>query len=206
MLKFYYSKGSSAIAAHILLEEVAADYTAIKIDIGKSDNLSEPFLRRNPKGRIPVLETPEGTLTENPAILEFIAATHPKANFVPTEPLTLAKARELSFYICSTVHVAFAHHKRPARWATQAATFEDLQQKAPENLRACAAMLEDRLSLSPWAVGAHYSFCDPYLFLIGQWLGALGDTLDRFPRLKAHRDAMSARAASQKVLAIHGIE
>ena len=110
MLKLYYSKGSSAIAAHILLEEVGADYDAIEVSIAKGAHRNPEFLSRNPKGRIPVLQTPDGVITENPAILEYIATTHPDAGLLPKSAFEQAQARSLAAYLCATVHVAFAHH------------------------------------------------------------------------------------------------
>lgn len=205
MLKFHYSRGSSALAAHILLEEVGADYQAIEVSIPKGEHRSADFLRRNPKGRIPVLDTPDGTLTENPAILEYIAATHPEAGLLTQSPFAQAQARALSAYLCATVHVAFAHLKRGKRWADGQSTIEDMQGKVRGNLEDCARYLEAELSLSPWAFGPRYSYCDPYLFLLGGWLGAAGGTLEGMPGLTAHAAAMRARPATQRALARHGI-
>ena len=206
MLRFYYSKGSSAIAAHILLEDVGAQYDAVEISIPKGEHRSADFLRRNTKGRIPVLQTPEGVITENPAILEYIAATHPDAGLLPSGAFAQAQGRSLSAYLCATVHIAFAHHKRGNRWAQKASTLKDMQGKATDNLKACADYLEAGLPLSPWAFRSGYSFCDPYLFLLDGWLRRVGTTLDEWPKLKAHSDAMRARPATQYVLTLHGIE
>lgn len=204
MLKFYVSKGSSALAAHILLEEVAADYEAVEIPISEGAHRSPEFLKRNPKGRIPALETPDGIITENPAILEYIATVHPDAGMMPQGPFAQGQARSLSAYLSATVHVAFAHHKRGARWARRSDTFDDMREKAPENLNACATYLEEALSLSPWAFGSRYGLCDPYLFLLDGWCRAVGATLDGTPKLRAHNEAIRARPATQKVLAWHG--
>lgn len=203
MLKLYYSKGSSAIAAHILLEEVGADYDAIEVSIAKGAHRNPEFLSRNPKGRIPVLETPDGVITENPAILEYIATTHPDAGLLPKSAFEQAQARSLAAYLCATVHVAFAHHKRGARWAETTRALSEMRSLAPKNLRECAAYLEAELALSPWALGSKYSFCDPYLFLLDGWLRATGSDLSGLPRLSAHNQTMHARPAVQTVLAAH---
>ena len=54
----------------------------------------------------------------------------------------------------------------------------------------------------PWVLGETYTICDPYLFTIAQWLE--GDSVDplRFPKVKAHRDRMSERAAVRKAVAL----
>lgn len=205
MLRFFYSGGSSALAAHILLEEVGASYEPIEVSIPKGEHLAPGFLRCNPKGRIPVLETPDGIISENPAILEYIATTHPDAGTLPDGPFEQARARSLAAYLCATVHVAFAHKRRGQRWADHAASLKDLQNKAPQNLRDCASLLEQEYAFGPWVLGPTYSFCDPYLFLMGHWLSTAGISIEDYPRLAAHRGAMRARPATERVLQIHGL-
>lgn len=205
MLKFYYSRASSAIAAHILLCEVDARFDAIEVSIPDKEHLSPAFLARNPKGRIPVLETSEGVLTENPAILEYIAALHPEAGYMPKGHFQQAQARSLCAYLCATAHVAFAHRHRGARWARNEASLQDMARQVPQNIAACANYLETHLALNPWALGADHSFCDPYLFMFAQWLSVAEVAIEDYPKLKAHRTRMRARPATQTVLALHGL-
>lgn len=205
MLKFYYSKGSSALAAHILLNEVAAQYEAVEVSIPDGDHLKADYLRRNPKGRIPALETPDGVITENPAILEYIAATHPNVNALPKTLIEQAQARSLAAYLCSTVHVAFAHKHRGVRWAKEHSSLDDMRSMVPKNLSDCAAVLESELVLDPWVFGQTYTYCDPYLFLLGQWLSKAGLEMDAYPKLAAHHAALLARPATQDALKQHGL-
>lgn len=205
MLKFYFSKGSSALAAHILLEEVGANYEAIETPIAERAHKSTAFLALNPKGRLPALETPQGMLTENPAILEYIAEANPRAGCQPEGTFEKAQARELAAYLGATVHVAFAHKQRSARWADEATSIADMQAVTPRNLADCAGLLETQLALSPWALGAPYTYADPYLFLVGRWLHMVGLSLGEYPRLADHRDLMLARPATQRALKVHGL-
>lgn len=205
MLTLYFSKGSSALAPHILLEEVGADFKLVEISIPKGDHLSPAFMKLNPKGRVPALQTPQGLLTENPAILEYIAATHPDANVLPQGAFPQAQARAVMSYICATAHVAFAHKARGARWADDAASIADMQNVVPRNLKDCAAFLEVDLALEPWAMGQEFSLCDPYVFLLGRWLAATNVALDQFPKLAAHHQAVLARPAAQAALTAQGL-
>lgn len=206
MLTLYYSKGSSPLAAHILLEEVGASFKLVEISIPNGEHLSPAFLKLNPKGRVPALQTPQGLLTENPAILEYIAATHPDAGLLPQEVFPQAQARALASYICATAHVAFAHKLRGARWADEVTSISDMQNVVPRNLRDCADFLETDLALAPWAMGQSYSFCDPYLFLLGRWLSVVDVPLDTYPKLAAHYQAVLARPATQTALAAQGLD
>ena len=205
MLKLYFSKGSSALAAHILLEEANAAYSTQEVSVPKGQHLSPEFVKLNPKGRVPALETPEGVISENPAILEYIAARHPEANLLPQGVFEQAKARSLCAYLCATTHAAFAHKQRGARWVDDADAVQAMQRRVPQNIAESAAYLETHVMDGAWALGAKYSFCDPYLFLVGRWMAACDLKLDPFPKLAAHHAAMRARPATMVALAAHGL-
>ena len=200
MLTLLFSKGSSALAAHILLEEVGLPYVAQEVSIPQGQHRTPEFLQVNPKGRLPVLHTPHGPLTENPAILEYIAAAHPEAGLVPASTFDQARARALCAYLCATVHVAFAHKQRGARWATSPQALDDMKQLVPKNMIDCADILEAQCQEGPWALGRAYSFADPYLYLFGRWMAANDLDLANHPRLAEHSSAMRARPATQAAL------
>jgi len=64
----------------------------VRLDFGSQQQRSPQYLRVNPKGRVPALVTDRGTLTETPAILQFIAQSHPAARLAPLDdPFELAR-------------------------------------------------------------------------------------------------------------------
>ena len=46
-------QNSAAYAPHILLEDVGADYEAVKIDFASGEQRQHAYLGINPKGRVP---------------------------------------------------------------------------------------------------------------------------------------------------------
>ncbi len=78
MLTLYYAPGTCALASHIALETAGADYRALRLNFKEQQQRSTEYLRINPKGRVPALVTERGILTETPAILQFVAQTHPE--------------------------------------------------------------------------------------------------------------------------------
>ncbi len=205
MLIYYYSKGSSALAAHILLEEIGEEYEAVEIPIAAGAHRTDAFLKLNPKGRIPVLVTQNGVISENPAILEHLAAVFPHRRLLPEGHFDLARLRSLLAYLCATAHVAFAHGRRGSRWARTPEALADMQSKVAENLTECARFLEADLALAPWAMGENYFCCDPYVFQFCQWLETAKVSIAAFPRLSAHKKAMHTRPATQAVLKVHDL-
>src|SRR5215207_2832909 len=87
MLTLYYASGSSSMASHIALEEAAAEYEARFIDEDAGEQRRPAYRRINPRGKVPALRLPDGTvLVENIAIQTYIARTHPEAGLLPTHP------------------------------------------------------------------------------------------------------------------------
>ena len=203
MMKLYFAKGTCALASHIALEEAGAQYSTVRIYFATSEQQSPEYLAINPKGRVPTLVTDKGTLTETPAMLAFIAQSFPKAKLAPLDdPFGFAQVQAFNSYLCSTVHVAHAHRMRGTRWADDPGAIEAMKRKVPQTVAACFDMIESKMFQGPWVMGETYTICDPYLFTLARWLE--GDSVDplRFPKVKAHRDRMSERAAVRKAVAL----
>ena len=205
MLTLYYSKGSSALAPHILLEEIGAEYTLVEKAITKGAHLEPDYLSINPKGRVPALVTPDATITENPAILWFLGESYAEKGLLPSAPLARAKVQEINAYICATVHIAFAHKQRGARWSDDPVTIEGMKKKVADNIADCAALIEIEYLSGPYALGERYSICDPYLFLVPRWMAANDVALTNYPKLERHYTMMLDRDATQRALAAQGL-
>lgn len=202
MLTFYHSGGlSCSVATHIALEEAGADYRDVKVDLAAGEQRKPEYLKINPKGRVPVLVTDKGPLTETVALLLYVAQTHPAAKLAPTDPFDLAKLQAFNAYLASTVHVAHAHKLRGARWTDDAAAIESMKAKVAANMTDCATIIENDYLAGPWVMGNQYSVADPYLHIITIWMAGDGVDLSRFPKLSAHKAAMEQRPAVKKVLA-----
>ena len=201
MFKLYTAPGTCALASHIALEEAGAPYTAERLDFKNSQQTTAEYLAINPKGRVPALVTEQGTLTETPAILTFIASSFPKAKLAPEDSFAYAQAQSFNSYLCSTVHINHAHKMRGYRWAVEETSFADMKRKVPETMAASFALIERDMLKGPWVMGERYTICDPYLFTVAQWLEADGVDPARFPGVIAHRERVAARPAVQKAIA-----
>ncbi|RED48145.1 glutathione S-transferase family protein [Aestuariispira insulae] len=206
-MKFYYAAGTCALATHIALEEVGADYVAVGIDFSKNQQRSSDFLTLNPKGRVPALVTDKGVLTETPALLFYIAQTHPDADLAPLgDPYQLAALQSFNSYLCSTVHVAHAHKLRGSRWADEVSSFDDMKRKVPETMLSSMMLVEDGMLAGPYVMGEDYSIADMYLFTLARWLEGDGVDVERLPGIIAHRNRMRARPAVKRALAAQGLD
>ena len=201
MLKLYFAPGTCALASHIALEETGADYTTERLSFKDNQQNSPAYLAINPKGRVPALATDRGILTETPAMLAYIAQSHPKAKLAPfDDAFALAEVQSFNSYLCSTVHVAHAHKMRGARWATEESSFADFKRMIPTTVGACFSLIEQKMFRGPWVMGEQYTVCDPYLFTIAQWLEGDGVDIKATPKVADHFKRMTERPAVRRVL------
>ena len=205
MYTLYMAKGSSALAAHILLEEIGAPYQTQVLSVPDGEHLSDTYLSVNPRGRVPAIATPHGVLTENPAILAYLAQAHPEKELAPKDPFGFATAQSANLYLASTMHPAFAHKLRGARYADSPDAITAMKDKVPANMAECARLIEDHLLQGPWVLGAKYSMCDPYFFLVHRWMAANDISTGEFPKIHAHAETMRARPATRAALEQHGL-
>lgn len=203
MITLCYAKGTAALAPHILLEDAGADYAAKLVDFSAAEQQTPDYLAINPKGRVPALITTEGTLTETPAILAYIAQVFPNAELAPTEPFGFAEAQAFNLYLAATVHVNHAHKQRGSRWADDTTAQAKMREKVQANMTDCARIIEQHYLKGPWVMGPTYSMCDAYLFVITRWMKVDDVNLDDFPAITAHFAAMQERTSVQKVLPMH---
>lgn len=196
MLTLHYAPNTISVAAAILLEELGTPYEAIRVDFASAEQTGAAYRAINPKGRVPALITPDGILTETPAILEYLAPS-----LVPADPFAAAKMRELMAYLNGTMHPHHAHKLRGERWADEDSSFADMRRKVPLRMGECAAYLEDYLPQLPFPVGEFAVISDAYLYVVLGWLPGDGVDPSAYPGLVAFQDKMNARKSVQTVLA-----
>ena len=204
MLTLYYAAHTCSLATHIVLEEVGADYSTVRIDFGAAQQRSPEYLKVNPKARVPALATERGILTETPAMLAFVAQSFPAADLaLMSDPFAFAQVQSFNAYLCSHLHVAHAHRMRGSRWvdADDTQSIAAMQRKVPEAVGGAFELVEREMLKGPWVMGDRYTICDPYLFTLAQWLEADGVDPAKIPKVVDHRRRMSERAAVRKAIA-----
>lgn len=202
MLQLFTAPGTIGLACEIALEDSGAAYEVARLNFAQNDQRKPEYLAVNPKSRVPALVTGQGTISEAPAILGYIAQAFPNAGLAPlADAFAMAQVQAFNTYLCSWVHPAAAHRHRGYRWADDAAAIADMRRKAPEVFAEGMVLIEREFLRGPWVMGDDYSICDPYLFVVASWLPRDGIDPARFPRIAEHTARMTQRPAVGKVLA-----
>lgn len=205
-MKFFYIPHACSMAPHIVLEEAGAHFEPIAIDYLAGDHHKPEFLKINPKGYVAVLITEQGPISENMSIMAYVAQAYPDAKLAPTDPFGFAQVQSFNSFMSSSVHVTFRQMSKPTIFADGDGAATALLAKVPEMVRNYFSLIEDQLSDGrEWIHGDDYTISDPYLFVYSSYLqrGTAGDPTP-FPLVKAHRQRVLARPATQRVIEREG--
>lgn len=209
--ELFYSPGACSLAAHIVLEEVGADYTLQLVSVANGETAREPFISINPKGRVPVLRIvgePE-VLTELPAILFYLARQHPASRLVPTEdPLAEARCAEWLAWLAGWVHgVGYGLLWRPERFSEDPAHRDVLVARGGAVIAASYADIEKKFQDGrQWATGEQYSIVDPFLLVLYGWGLRIGMPMrEQYPHWSASIGRAMQRPVVTRTLVAEGV-
>src|SRR3979411_656238 len=83
-MKLYISPGACSMASNIALREAGIPFEMSKVDKRTKRADGVDFVTINPKGYVPALRLDDGqVLTENVAVLQYIADLNPAAKLAP---------------------------------------------------------------------------------------------------------------------------
>lgn len=206
-MKLFYSPGACSLAAHILLHEAGAKHEAVKVNLKDGEQFKPEFQAINPKAKVPALQRDDGSvLTELPAISYWIAATYPAAGAMPKDTEGLARAMEWMNWMSGTVHNGgMTRILRGERFVSDPAHAQSAADKGKADSAKYVDEMETRMKGKDYALGASYSFADPYLYVLTRWVERAGRKLDDLPSLKAFNARMEARPAVQATLKAEGL-
>jgi glutathione S-transferase len=170
MMRFYASPGASSLASHIALEESGLPYALVTVNARTGETQSETYARINPFRRVPALEIEDGVLTENIAILSYLAGRAPEARLLPAPgSLAHARAQEWLSLCASTLHVAYRPIFRNVRFAETAEARAEVMRLGLDTLVETLQLVDERLAGRRYALGDDYSLCDSYLLVFYSW-------------------------------------
>jgi len=186
-MKLYYFTGACSLASAISLQEAGLKFELVRVDRHTrktADGLD--FNEINPKGYVPVLKLDNGeVLTENVAVLQYIADRNPAAKLAPPAG-TMERYHLVEWlaFINSEVHKSFSPLFRKD-------APEDVKQYTRKNLATRLEYLQRVLASRTFIMGEQFTVADSYLFTVLSW-GAHAD-VDIGPQLKRYVERIGAR-------------
>jgi glutathione S-transferase len=196
----YYAPGACSLASHLVLEEIGAPYEKKRVNLAQGEQRSEAYLKINPRSRVPALQLDSGeVLTENVAILPYLAKTHPKAKLLPSDPLAEARCLSLMAFFAASVHVAHAHVGRPERYALDEKAFPTVKEAGLKSFHTYLKEIDGLLAGKEFFFD-HYTVCDPYGLVFYAWGVRRELPVKELKHYTAFRDRMLKRPAVQRAI------
>ena len=199
-MKLYGKPGACSMAIHIALRWIG---TPFDLQVMDPISLKSPeYLRLNPEGTVPVLEVDGWVLTQNAAILNYLADSFPESGLGGNgTPKGRAEINRWLAFLNADLHVAFRPLFGATRYLGDEAMIENTRAHARTRLRVMFERLDAQLRDKDWLAGTR-SIADPYLFVTLRWakesqLDMAGlDDLERFSsRMLADPDVAAAMAS-----------
>ena len=188
-MKLYYLTAACSQAANIALREAGLKFELVKVDRQTrraADGLN--FKEVNPKDYVPALTLDNGeTLTENVAVLQYIADRAPASKLAPAAG-TMERYRLMEWlsYINSEVHKNFS----PLFYDD---TPEATRQSAVRNLTLRIGYIERAIAGKTFLMGEQFTVADAYLFVVLGWARHVKLDMTPWPKLKAYLERIRAR-------------
>jgi glutathione S-transferase len=199
-MRLYYSPGSCALAPHIIIREAGLDVTLDKITFAEKRTTEDgrDFFSIDPQGAVPALELDDGSvLTENAAVLQYLAAQAPAAGLAPQDGMARWRLLETLNFIATELHKGFSplFHK-PA---------PEVRAAIVQSMRKALALLDGKLGDKQYLVGDHFTIADAYAFVVLRWARRFQVDLSSLPRLTAYFEHLLARPSVRKALEEEGL-
>ncbi len=185
-MKLYLTPGTCSMASNIALHEAGIAFELVKVDKRTKRADGVDFLTINPKGYVPALQLDDGqVLTENVAVLQYIADLNPAAQLAPAAgTFERYRLQEWLSFINSELHKSFS-----PLFSSEAT--EDMKAYARNYLAKRLTYLEQALGDKKYLLGDQFTIADAYLSTVLGW--AAYAKVDLSPRLKSYLDSVRAR-------------
>lgn len=192
-MKLYFSPGACSLASHIALIDEGIEHETVKVDLGEHKTEDgQDFYSISPRGYVPAIETEElGLLTENPAVLAYIAD---KGHAAPGGK-DRYKMLEWIGFVGTEIHGSYG--------PLFGGDTDDRKAMAKDQLAEKYSLAAELMDGGDWLVGDSPTVADNYLFVTLLWADKFGIELPE--KLKEYRQRNMQRDAVKKAMADEGL-
>ena len=162
-MKLHESPSPNARRVTVFMAEKGIECEKVSVDIRGGENIQSEYLRKNPAGRVPVLELDDGSfISESMAICRYLEAIQPEPNLFGTSAIEIANVemwqRRVELNLFSEIAGAFRNIT---------GFFKDRETCVEEWGRVCAekapkalSMFDDQLSINEYLAGERFTVAD----------------------------------------------
>lgn len=188
-MNLYFAPLACSLATRIALYEAGASAQFTQVDLKAKQVLStgRSFAEINRMQQVPALATDADTvLTENTAVLQFVANRFPEARLAPTSESQRALLQQWLGFIGTELHkaifVPLLDSKAP----------DSVKQYSREKIALRFGLLQDHFAAHELVLDK-FSIADAYLTTVLNWCNACGIDVKQWPAVHAYHQRMLQR-------------
>jgi glutathione S-transferase len=196
-MDLYFSPLACSMATRIALNEAGGTATFINVD-PKTKTLPDgsDFRAINPLGYVPVLRTDAGELlSENAAILQYVADRFPESGLAPADPWQRSKLQQWLNFVSTELHRGMFTTLLDSKASAEIKAY--VIAKGESRLNYLDAHLAGREFLLD-----RFSVADAYLTVVLSWSRATPLDLAKWPNVKDYASRMRKRPSVAAALEV----
>jgi glutathione S-transferase len=204
-LTLHFAPDTCARVPLIALEEIGCAYELEVVAFMKGQHRSAEYLALNPGGKVPTLVIDGESLTENVAILAWLADRFPDAKLLPTVT-GLNRFKHLSdlAFCASGLHPLVTRLRIPHFFCDIPEARQRVFDMAAVAMKLNFAIIEERLARSTWWYGEQWSIVDAYINWIWFRVTGAGFETSAYTNFARHNEEMLKRPAVIRMLTRNG--
>ena len=188
---FFHAPNSRSSISRAMFEELGVPFDLVTLNLKAKEQRSQEYLAINPMGKVPAIRHEGALITEQPAVLMYLADLYPEKKLAPLigDPLRGPYLRWMVFYgSCFEPAIGDrAMQREPAPQSQSGYGSYD------EVMKTIATQLEQ----GPWLLGERFTAADVL------WGGALNygmmfKLVPELPVFRAYVDRVQARPAIRR--------
>lgn len=190
----FHSANSRSTSALALLRELNADYDLRVLDMKAGEQRQAGYLAINPMGKVPAIRHGEALVTEQAAVMMYLAELYPEAAMAPAcgDPQRGAYLRWMVFYGSCFEPAVIDHAMQRAPVDPSTSPYGDFE--------TTLATLTGQLAAGPYLLGERLCAADLLWGMALAWITAFG-MAPKSPDIMAYVDRVGARPSVQWALA-----
>jgi len=198
-MDLFFAPLACSMATRIAIREAGAAVNFIYVDIHtdrRTRTLADgtDYFGINPMGQVPAIRTDHGDLlTENPAVLQYVADHFPDAELAPRSGLQRYRLQEWLNFITTELHKAtflpLLGSQNP----------EEVKAHAREKMALRFGHLEDHLRNREFLLD-RFTVADAYLITVLNWAPYAGVDLSGWPAIQAYFARLTKRPSVARAL------
>ena len=189
-MKLYHNPRSRAATAKWMLDECAADYEIVPIDLQQRQHKTLEFLQINPSGKIPALVDGDSRIFETAAICLYLGDKFPEANLAPT-----LDAPERGHYLSLMV---YSTSQLEPSMRDELMGVETIPQRGWTDFQTAQDVIEGELGDGAYLFDEWFTAADVMIGSIFIYRRLLGGSSERL-KIRAYVDRLLSRPAVMQI-------